>query len=78
MKIKEQESKRMSGKWSDSKLQPESSNATQKPLSTNDQERSKSAIASKKNSCCLNVGFFEITIRWKTLDSNETIFQTYA
>ncbi|XP_017756299.1 PREDICTED: uncharacterized protein LOC108548044 [Eufriesea mexicana] len=54
MKMKEQESKKMSGKWSDSKLQSENSNVTQKPVSTCDQEKTKSAIASKKNSCCLN------------------------
>ncbi|XP_015433956.1 PREDICTED: tubulin polyglutamylase TTLL13 [Dufourea novaeangliae] len=44
-KLKEQETKRITGKWSDSKVHPESPNVASKPLN---RERSKSAVLSKK------------------------------
>ncbi|XP_068970574.1 tubulin polyglutamylase TTLL13 isoform X4 [Bombus flavifrons] len=54
MKIKEQESKKISGKWSDSKLHSESSNVTQKSTTTHDQDRNKCANVSRRNSSHLN------------------------
>ncbi|CAL7937173.1 unnamed protein product [Xylocopa violacea] len=54
MKTKEQESKKVSGKWSDFKLHPESPNTLQKPVPTNDQEKSKSANILKRNSTLFN------------------------
>ncbi|XP_071863747.1 tubulin polyglutamylase TTLL13-like isoform X3 [Bombus fervidus] len=50
MKIKEQESKKISGKWSDSKLHSESPKVTQKCTTTHDQDRNKSANVSRRNS----------------------------
>ncbi|KOC59302.1 Tubulin polyglutamylase ttll6 [Habropoda laboriosa] len=48
MKIKEQESKKVFGKWSDPKLHPESPNTSHKFATTNDQEKSKTAPVPKK------------------------------
>ncbi|XP_034189064.2 tubulin polyglutamylase TTLL13 isoform X1 [Osmia lignaria lignaria] len=55
MKIKEQETKRINGKWSDSKLHAESPDAPKKLAIMNDQERSKSALPSKRHTTQANV-----------------------
>ncbi|XP_076761257.1 tubulin polyglutamylase ttll6-like isoform X2 [Xylocopa sonorina] len=54
MKTKEQESKKISGKWSDFKLHPESPNTLQKPVLSNNQEKSKFANILKRNSSFFN------------------------
>ncbi|XP_012136679.2 tubulin polyglutamylase TTLL13-like isoform X2 [Megachile rotundata] len=48
-KVKEQESKKICGKWSDSKLPAITSEAQKKSAVPNNQERSKSAIVAKRN-----------------------------
>lgn len=55
--MKEQESKKIASKWSDSKVHPESPSATQKSGTTNDHERNKSATVAKKISPPSNVSF---------------------
>lgn len=73
MKMKEQESKKIpeNGKWSDTKLHSESSNVTLKPTTTQDQDRGKSAIASKKSPTCSNTKKKQTTSTTNTSHSFE-------
>ncbi|XP_043522665.1 tubulin polyglutamylase TTLL13 isoform X3 [Frieseomelitta varia] len=73
MKMKEQESKKIpeNGKWSETKLHSEGSNVTLKPTTTQDQDRAKSAIASKKSPPCSNTKKKQTTSTTNTSHSFE-------